>query len=79
LITIDQAQTLFTSKLPTIDSIAQWNFRRLNQNDRQEAVANVYAACWRVWVGLVRRGRNPIEVGIYFDRSLKWSHYGSQD
>jgi hypothetical protein len=53
----------FELLLPKIKEAARFSFRGLNPCDRDEAVADVCAAAWSAWSGLIKRGRNPLEVG----------------
>ena len=53
----------FEALLPKIKESATFAFRALNPTDREEAVADVCAAAWSAWHGLIRRGKNPLEVG----------------
>jgi DNA-directed RNA polymerase specialized sigma24 family protein len=53
----------FESLLPKIRETARFAFRSLNLSDQDEAIADVCAAAWSAWHGLIRRGRNPLEVG----------------
>jgi hypothetical protein len=53
----------FEDFLPQIKQSARIAFRFLNPSDRAEAVADVLAATWSSWHGLIRRGKNPLEVG----------------
>ena len=55
----------FEALLPKIKESARFAFRALNPGDRDEAVADVCAAAWSAWHGLIRRGKNPLEVGPY--------------
>ncbi len=53
----------FVAELPRIDNVLRFAFRRLPRQRREEAVADGQAAAWHAWAGLVRRGRDPLEVG----------------
>src|SRR6516164_4635371 len=53
----------FEALLPKIKESARFAFRGLNPSDRQEAVADVCAAAWSAWHGLINRGKDPLEVG----------------
>jgi hypothetical protein len=53
----------FEEFIPKIKEAARFAFRSLNPSDRAEAVADVLAATWSSWHGLIRRGKNPLEVG----------------
>ena len=56
-------QRQFESLLPQIKEVAGFAFRRRNPEDREEAIADVCAAAWSAWCGLIKRGSNPMEVG----------------
>ena len=53
----------FELLLPKIKEAARFSFRGLNPCDRDEAVADLIAATWSAWSGLIKRGRSPLEVG----------------
>ncbi len=55
----------FEALLPKIKESARFAFRALNPADRDEAVADVCAAAWPAWHGLIKRGKNPLDVGPY--------------
>jgi DNA-directed RNA polymerase specialized sigma24 family protein len=55
----------FVAFLPKIKEAARFAFRTRNPADREEAVADVCAAAWSAWRGLIRRGKNPLEVGPF--------------
>ena len=56
-------QKQFEALLPQIKEVAGFAFRRRNPEDREEAIADVCAATWSAWHGLIKRGKNPVEVG----------------
>ena len=53
----------FESLLPKIKEAARFAFRGLNRSDTDEAAADLVAATWSAWSGLIKRGRSPLEVG----------------
>jgi hypothetical protein len=53
----------FELLLPKIKEAARFAFRGLNPCDRDEAAADLIAATWSAWAGLIKRGRSPLEVG----------------
>jgi hypothetical protein len=53
----------FLAELPRIDNVLRFAFRRLPYHRRSESVADGRAAAWHAWSGLLRRGRDPLEVG----------------
>jgi len=54
----------FVSALPRMDDTIRYAFRRLPKQDRQDAIAEARAAAWSAWHGLIRRGRDPVAVGV---------------
>jgi hypothetical protein len=55
----------FEALLPRIEEAAKFAFRALNPSDRDEAVADVCAAVWSAWHGLIKRGKDLMEIGPY--------------
>ncbi len=55
----------FEALIPKIKEAASFAFRAFSPVERDEAVADVIAATWSAWHGLIRRGKNPLEVGPY--------------
>jgi hypothetical protein len=53
----------FEALLPKIQESARFAFRGLNACDRDEAEADLIAASWAAWAGLIKRGKSPLEVG----------------
>src|SRR5258708_5171099 len=58
------AHRQFEAALPAILATARFAFRRRRPQDRDEAVAEVRAAAWSAWHGLVSRGQDPVAVGV---------------
>jgi hypothetical protein len=60
------AQREFTAHLPVAENATRFAFRRLKlrRHDFEDALAEAIAACWSAWVGLIGRGRDPLEVGV---------------
>jgi hypothetical protein len=60
------AQEKFTAYLPAVENATRFAFRRrrLRRHDYEDTLAEAIAACWSAWVGLVSRGRDPLEVGV---------------
>jgi DNA-directed RNA polymerase specialized sigma24 family protein len=58
------AHRQFEAAMPAILATARFAFRRRRPQDRDEAVAEVLAAAWSAWHGLVSRGRDPVAVGV---------------
>src|SRR4051794_31734656 len=54
----------FEAALPAILATASYAFRRRSPQDRAEAIAEALAAAWSAWHGLVRRGLDPLAVGV---------------
>jgi len=59
--TVHQA---FAAALPRIDAVLRFQFRHWPRARREEAVAEARAAAWGAWHGLIRRGRDPVAVGV---------------
>ena len=62
------AQQEFTVHLPAVENAARWAFgrsRRLRRQDYEEVLAEVCAAAWSAWVGLLPRGKDPVQVGVH--------------
>ena len=58
------AQEQFTATLKAVEDAARYAFRCRRRQDREEAVAETTAAAWSAWAGLLRRGKDPLAVGI---------------
>ena len=60
------AQRAFTAHLPAVENATRFAFRRrrLKRHDFEDVLAEAIAACWSAWVGLISRGRDPLEVGV---------------
>jgi hypothetical protein len=60
------AQREFTAHLPAVENATRFAFRRrrLGRHDFEDILAEAIAACWSAWVGLISRGRDPLEVGV---------------
>jgi hypothetical protein len=60
------AQNEFTAHLPAVVNATHYAFRRcrLERHDFEDVLAEAIAACWGAWVGLIARGRDPLEVGV---------------
>ncbi len=61
---LTDAHQQFEAALPAIVNSARHAFRHWRPQDREEAVADCRAAAWSAWHGLIRRGKDPIAVGI---------------
>jgi hypothetical protein len=53
----------FEAALPKMDQAFDFHFRGLRSQERQEAAAEARAAAWVAWHSLLRRGKDPLEVG----------------
>jgi hypothetical protein len=60
------AQHQFTAYLPVVENATLYALRRrrLRRHDYEDILAEAIAACWSAWVGLISRGRDPLEVGV---------------
>ena len=63
-ISLTQAHRQFEAALPAIDSTLSYQFRHLPRDRRAEAIADARGAAWAAWHGLVRRGKDPLAVGV---------------
>jgi hypothetical protein len=62
------AQREFTNHLAAVETAARFAFRRrfrMRRQDFEEALAETLAAAWSAWMGLIARGKNPVEVGVH--------------
>jgi hypothetical protein len=64
-LSLSVAHQQFAGALPAITIAAEFAFRRRRRQDREEAVAEVRAAAWSAWHGLLERGKDPLAVGIW--------------
>ena len=53
-------QDQFLAILPRIEQHGRYCFRELETERREEAIAEMTAICWRSFVRLVQRGKNPL-------------------
>src|SRR4051812_12242383 len=58
------AHRAFEAALGRIDVALRYHFRRLPRDEREEAVAEARAYTWAAWLGLIRRGEDPVAVGV---------------
>ena len=58
------AQAEFEAALPQMDRVLRFHFRRWPRSYRADALAEGRAAIWSAWCGLVRRGLDPLQVGV---------------
>jgi len=61
---LSEAQRQFENALPLIQRNLNYHFRRWPRRFRAEVLDDALAACWHAWIGIVRRGQDPILVGI---------------
>ncbi len=63
---LNDAHREFTAHLPVVEKTTRFAFRRLRlkRQDYEDVLAEAIAACWSAWVGLISRGRDPLEVGV---------------
>ena len=64
-LSLTRAQQEFTATLSAVDVAAHFAFRRLRPQDYEEKLADARAAAWSAWAGLLRRGKDPVEVGVH--------------
>lgn len=58
------AHQQFERVLPKMIATFLYAFRHRPFQDRMEAVAEAQACTWKAWVGLLRRGKDPLAVGV---------------
>lgn len=63
-ITLADAQMQFEAALPRMDTIIRYAFQRWPREHIADAVSEAHAAAWCAWCGLIRRGKDPLSVGI---------------
>src|SRR3982750_4158649 len=60
------AQDQFTAHLSAVEDAVHSAFhKRLRPQEYREALAEARAAAWHAWYGLLRRGKDPLEVGVH--------------
>src|SRR4051794_18881078 len=60
------AQEQFTATLSAVEEAVHYAFhKRLRPQEYREALAEARAAAWHAWYGLLRRGKDPLEVGVH--------------
>jgi hypothetical protein len=63
---LTSAQQQFTATLAAVQDAVHYAFRRrLRRQEYEEAMAEATAAAWSAWHGLVRKGRDPLAVGVH--------------
>src|SRR4051794_20184645 len=63
---LTSAQQQFTATLAAVDDAVHFAFRRrLRPLDYEERLAEARAAAWSAWTGLIRRGKDPVAVGVH--------------
>jgi DNA-directed RNA polymerase specialized sigma24 family protein len=64
-LSLTHAQQQFTATLSAIDNAARFAFRRrMRRQDYEEALAEARAAAWSAWHGLIRKGKDPLAIGV---------------
>jgi hypothetical protein len=60
------AQDQFTATLSAVEDAVRFAFRkRLRPQEYEEALAEARAAAWSAWHGLIKRGKDPVAVGVH--------------
>ena len=60
------AQEQFTATLSAVEDAVRFAFRgRLRPQEYEEALAEAKAAAWTAWHGLIRKGKDPVKVGVH--------------
>ena len=63
-LSLTHAQQQLTAHLSALEDAAGYAFRHRRWQDREEAVAEARAAAWSAWHGLIRKGKDPLAVGV---------------
>jgi len=58
------AHSAFDASIGRIDVTLRYHFRRWPGHRREEAIAEARAYTWAAWIGLIRRGKDPVTVGV---------------
>jgi hypothetical protein len=67
-LSLSAAQREFTNHLAAVETAARFAFRRrfrMRRQDFDEALAETLAAAWTAWVGLLSRGKDPVQIGVH--------------
>jgi len=60
------AQQEFTRTISAVEDAVRFAFRRrLRPQEFEEALAEALAAAWSAWHGLIKRGKDPVAVGVH--------------
>jgi hypothetical protein len=54
----------FEASLTRIDACLRYRFRRWPSGRRDEAIDDARSAAWVAWNGLLRRGEDPVAIGV---------------
>jgi hypothetical protein len=60
----DNAHRAFEAALTRIDVCLRYHFRRWPSGRRDEAIDDARSAAWVAWNGLLRRGEDPVAIGV---------------
>jgi DNA-directed RNA polymerase specialized sigma24 family protein len=64
-LSLTYAQQQFTATLSAVEDAVHFAFRgRLRPQEYEETLAEARAAAWSAWHGLIRKGKDPLAVGI---------------
>ena len=63
-LSLTHAQQQFTDHLSAVEDAARYAFRGRRRQDREEALAEATASAWSAWYGLIRKGKDPLAVGV---------------
>src|SRR3954468_8328198 len=63
---LTSAQEQFAATLSAVEEAVHYAFhKRLRPQEYREALAEARAAAWHAWHGLLRRGKDPLAVGVH--------------
>ena len=65
-LSLTRAQQEFTATLSAVEDAVHYAFSgRLRPQEYEEALAEAKAAAWCAWNGLLKRGKDPLVVGVH--------------
>ena len=65
-LSLTRAQEQFTATLSAVEDAVHYAFcGRLRPQEYEEALAEAKAAAWCAWHGLLKRGQDPLVVGVH--------------
>jgi hypothetical protein len=74
-LSLTRAQQEFTATLSAVEAAVHFAFRgRLRPQEYEEALAEARACAWCAWHGLLKRGKDPLVVGVHgiAHNAIRW-------